>query len=317
MSRHRCAARGLLLGMLCLIEGCAFFTLREELSEMQQVHVITGTILGRTRPDGNVLIVLLQPGGGELRVAQAAVFNAPVGEYVIEAPVGVFYLAAFEDLNNDLTWDGQEPLGYYGRPDAVTVSDKSPQTMRGFDIRLGALTPTPYPADFPKDLTVSPYKLGGSIVKIGRVIDFDDPILSPGYGVKGYWEPLTFVREVGICLFFRETYDPAKVPVLFVHGALGTPLGWRDMVGRMDAERFQPWFYYYPTGIPLDQSSRGAELDGHAVARHVPVPGTHRGGPQHGGPGGPVLHPAERSGERSGRGPAVHFDQHARGTATG
>jgi pimeloyl-ACP methyl ester carboxylesterase len=28
------------------------------------------------------------------------------------------------------------------------------------------------------------------------------------------------------------------------------------MVERMDLERFQPWFYYYPSGIPLDQSSQ-------------------------------------------------------------
>ena len=59
-------------------------------------------------------------------------------------------------------------------------------------------------------------QLGGSIVKIGQIVGFDDPILAPGYGVKGYWEPLTFAREVGICLLFSEAYDPAKTPVLFV-----------------------------------------------------------------------------------------------------
>jgi len=49
-----------------------------------------------------------------------------------------------------------------------------------------------------------------------------------------------------MCLFFKEKYDPGKIPVLFVHGAVGTPLGWENIVGHMDLDRFQPWFYYYP-----------------------------------------------------------------------
>jgi len=41
-----------------------------------------------------------------------------------------------------------------------------------------------------------------------------------------------------------------------VHGANGTPLGWRSVVDRLDRDRFQPWLYYYPTGLRIDTSAR-------------------------------------------------------------
>ena len=80
---------------------------------------------------------------------------------------------------------------------------------------------------------------------MGQLISFDDPLLAQEFGNKGYWEPLTFLREVGFSIFFKEKYDTGKTPVLFVHGAVGTPLGWENTVKHMDLNRFQPWFYYY------------------------------------------------------------------------
>ncbi len=248
------AVRILVLGLLCLIEGCAFLTLSEELTELQQIHVLTGTISDPVQSEKNTLIVLLRQTPEGLRVARSGILSTAVGQFVIEAPLGVFYLAVFEDLNKNLTWDEGEPIGYYGRPSEIVITHASPQTLSGFDIRISASTL--YPAIFPGKLSVSFMDLRGSIVKIGQVIDWDDPFLSLEYGIKGYWEPLTFIREVGFCLYFLEAYDPSKIPVLFVHGAAGTPTGWKEIADRLDPQRFQPWLYYYPSGIQLDQVSR-------------------------------------------------------------
>ena len=35
---------------------------------------------------------------------------------------------------------------------------------------------------------------------------------------------MSFLQEIGVSIFFLELYDPDKIPVLFIHGALGTPL---------------------------------------------------------------------------------------------
>jgi len=54
-------------------------------------------------------------------------------------------------------------------------------------------------------------------------------------------------------VLFQEPYVPKKIPVLFIHGALGTPQGWKETVEHLDRKRFQPWFYYYPSGLSLDK----------------------------------------------------------------
>jgi pimeloyl-ACP methyl ester carboxylesterase len=266
MSRWYRTARVLLLGMLLLLEGCMFSTLRDELTEMERVHALTGRIFKQTRPETNVLLILYQQTPGGLRISQGTILSSAVGRFVVEVPNGTFYLFAFEDLDSDLAWDGREPSGYYGSPDPIVVTDRSPQTLKELDIYLNA--PAARPDGFPEAVSLSAEKLGRSVVKIGQVVGFDDPILSPEYGNKGYWEPLTFIREVGICLFFREKFDPAKIPVLFVHGALGTPIGWTDIVERLDPARFQTWFYYYPSGLSLETTSAALNWMVNHLHRH-------------------------------------------------
>jgi pimeloyl-ACP methyl ester carboxylesterase len=56
-------------------------------------------------------------------------------------------------------------------------------------------------------------------------------------------------------VYFLEPYDPKKVPVLFVHGALGHPGNWATIVASLDRARFQPWLAYYPTATGLDATA--------------------------------------------------------------
>src|SRR5260370_17339420 len=49
------------------------------------------------------------------------------------------------------------------------------------------------------------------------------PLNLPGFvesvGHEGLWQPLRFVREGRASVYMLEPYSPAKVPVVFVHGA--------------------------------------------------------------------------------------------------
>ena len=58
----------------------------------------------------------------------------------------------------------------------------------------------------------------------------------PGYenARRGLWQPVEFVRQVGAGVYFLEPYDPDKIPVLFVHGALGHPGDWDAIVAALD-----------------------------------------------------------------------------------
>lgn len=60
-------------------------------------------------------------------------------------------------------------------------------------------------------------------------------------------------RQEGIYMF--EPYQKGKIPVLMVHGLLSSPLTWAPLFNDLQAdpvlrERYQFWFYLYPTGNP-------------------------------------------------------------------
>ncbi|MEJ2662108.1 MAG: alpha/beta hydrolase, partial [Desulfobacteraceae bacterium] len=86
----------------------------------------------------------------------------------------------------------------------------------------------------------------------GVITDLDDERFSEEYGIKGFWEYGSFFEELGGNIYFLEEYDPEKIPILFIHGATGTPKGWRFFIDHLDRTRFQPWFFYYPSGNRID-----------------------------------------------------------------
>jgi len=101
--------------------------------------------------------------------------------------------------------------------------------------------------------SVKPDKLQSR--QAGAITDLDDERFSEENGTNGFWEPFSFFRQFGGNIYFLEEYDPAKTPILFIHGAGGSPRGWRYFVENIDRSRFQPWFFYYPSGARMDSMS--------------------------------------------------------------
>jgi pimeloyl-ACP methyl ester carboxylesterase len=57
-------------------------------------------------------------------------------------------------------------------------------------------------------------------------------------------------------LYMVEPYDPNRIPVVMVHGLWSSPTTWMDMFNDLRAfaevrNRFQFWFFLYPTGQPF------------------------------------------------------------------
>src|ERR1700756_2402804 len=64
-------------------------------------------------------------------------------------------------------------------------------------------------------------------------------------------------------IYLIHPYDPNKIPILFIHGLLGSPLSWQNLTNDLCSdpkilEHYQPWFFLYPTGQPVLESA--AEL---------------------------------------------------------
>jgi pimeloyl-ACP methyl ester carboxylesterase len=74
-----------------------------------------------------------------------------------------------------------------------------------------------------------------------------------GVPLEGFLRPEKLQRRSGIYMF--EPYQPGKIPVVMVHGLASSPVTWAPLFNdlRADAtlrQRFQFWFYLYPTSEP-------------------------------------------------------------------
>lgn len=67
-------------------------------------------------------------------------------------------------------------------------------------------------------------------------------------------------------LYMLEPYDPNRIPVLMVHGLWSSPMTWMDMFNDLRSfpeirERYQFWFYLYPSGQPFWNSATQLRKD--------------------------------------------------------
>lgn len=67
-------------------------------------------------------------------------------------------------------------------------------------------------------------------------------------------------------LFMLEPYDPNRIPVVMVHGLWSSPLTWMDMFNDLRSypeirDRYQFWFYLYPSGEPFWTSASQLRAD--------------------------------------------------------
>src|SRR5262249_13873160 len=168
---------------------------------------------------------------------------------------GHYRLAVFADRNGDLAYQpDSEPATFYEGGTELALSDGERredvdlaldvERIAPIDLATGSL------AGFSRGVAQLPD------VHLGTIVSIDDPRFSRDNAEIGLWQPVRFVFEVGSGVYFLEKYDPAKIPVLFVHGALGSPRDFAYLIERLDRTRFQPWLLYYPTALDLASTAR-------------------------------------------------------------
>jgi pimeloyl-ACP methyl ester carboxylesterase len=117
----------------------------------------------------------------------------------------------------------------------------------------------------------------GAATAYGVVTTFDDPRFKEEQASNSLWRPYDFIFDVGPGVYFLEPFDAKKIPVLFVHGINGTPLNFRYLVEHLDRTKYQPWLYYYPSGVRLsglaehlDQTMKNLQLQ-HGFTRYYVI----------------------------------------------
>ncbi|WP_295002336.1 alpha/beta hydrolase [uncultured Dechloromonas sp.] len=234
----------LLLG-LSLLSGCTNFSgLREELQESRsQLGRLAGRVVSPACASCPTVLVAVGARDDE-RVHTYRVYERP-GNFEMVTFGGSRYLFGFNDLNNDFEYQPGEPSGWVELPKIFKAG------MRADGIELTLSQANTEAPGFGNLFDMRGMTLGAIDVELGAMASLDDPRFDQDVADLGMWQPLRFMKEGHAGIYFLQAFDPAKTPVLFVHGINGTPRHFSSIVVSLDKEKFQPWFLYYPSGIDL------------------------------------------------------------------
>jgi len=237
--------------LVMLINSCAFFKLKEELEVMESNIGIGGEIENRSPEQKPLIVILYSEVDGKQQIVGLRIVGKTEGFYIFVVPVGEYYILAFEDANLNLKYDTGEYFGAFGQPDLIRMSSLKARDNLHIEVSRTGGFPEGFPADVSKVSLASALKN----VATGTIISLDDEKFSQETADMEFWQPVTFLKQAGVGVYFLEQYDPNKIPILFVHGAAGTPRHFQYLAEHIDRSRFQPWFYHYPSGIPLEKIS--------------------------------------------------------------
>ena len=238
---------GMIIIVVCLaMAGCALMKVKKEHKQTLKATAIVGHVLGEFNEKGPIIVAACTTDKEHMIDSYTVLHGA--GEYELSVYHGSYFVFAFQHQNSNLIYDAGEPAGQHGDPKLV----RAPEVGVVFDINI-EISKEANKIAIPHGTEISaikPKKLYSR--QAGVIVDLDDERFSPENGIKGYWEPASFFNDLGGNIYFLEAYDPKKIPILFIHGATGTPSGWQYFVDHIDTTRYQPWFFYYPTGLRIN-----------------------------------------------------------------
>ena len=255
LPRVAVAAAALALG------GCVFQDVREQQARIDATCMIDGTASSAASQDRPLVVVLLRPAGdsapGRRWLIADHFVMEQAGRWAFAAPPGHYALAAFDDANRDLVYQPGEPILL---PDAAgTITCVAGARAQGIALRIPATSATALSGEVDvatlqaRDVAGQMRRTLGQLTAAGEIARLTDARFANDVSESGLWRPFDFVAASYAGIYFLEADDPRKTPVLFVHGMQGTPASFDYLASRLDRARFQPWFYYYPSGVHLHE----------------------------------------------------------------
>ena len=234
-----------------LFSGCVIARVRRNNQDLASVAHLRGTLNGgssEAKPRWAVLYKLID--GRWTRYMQLVLQKPGPFDFVCFS--GRYLLFAFEDQNGDRVWQAGEPAARFGSKEGIQVLEGEP--LEAVDLTLGTMLE---PLGFDVELASGEEGLTDELVKIhgGDLAALTEERFSPESAELGLWQPADFARKWGVGVSFLEPYSPGKIPILFVHGAGGTPRDFEQLIDGLDHTRFQAWVVSYPSGIRLALAS--------------------------------------------------------------
>ena len=264
--------RGALCAVVAFACGCVFLDVREQQKEIALLARVGGRVATEHSSAHPLVVVLIRREGESWSIFDHFVVEG-AGRWAFVVTPGTYALGAFEDANENLVYDPEESaLAAVDGPQLVLAAGAREE---GIDLRIpiegrariaGSIDITALQARTHHDQL---HFSAGLLSVQGERVSLDDARFDPEKGRLGLWKPLDFVLDVGAGIYFLEDHVEGKIPVLFVHGIEGTPRQFAPLVESLDADRYEPWLYYYASGGRLESvSDHLAQLVLQLTVRH-------------------------------------------------
>lgn len=234
--------RLLLVAITATLAACTLARVGEQAREYAHASVLVGRVETGGQRDGPIVVGAYRREGDRWVLAHQTRLHEH-GGFELIVPRGDYTLFAHADRNGNGLFDAGEPAARHAGGRSVVASGAG--LIAGLDMVLGDGT-TEVPRLQPAPATST---------QAGSLLDLDAADASAEAGRHGYWQPMDFFRRRGGNVHFLEPYDPARTPVLFVHGAVGSPQDWRHQIERLDRSRYQAWVFFYPSGAAVESMS--------------------------------------------------------------
>jgi pimeloyl-ACP methyl ester carboxylesterase len=242
---------------------------KKQLAAVKQYGRIDGEVRTEHENEGPLVVVLVRetPDGPEDDVVADTYVRVRSGSYAFPVAAGTYRVGAYEDRNRNGKYDPDESVARPLTADPVVVSagevanydvliptdGRIPGLAESIDV-FGIVARTP---EEQRAFSLWAWTVQGEICE-----DLDDEKFGAEAGARGLWRIDDFMNEGVMGIYFMEPYDQDRIPVLFVHGISGYPQQFSVLIEALDRERFQAWFYFYPSGFNLGFPPRSG-ISGH------------------------------------------------------
>lgn len=225
------------------------------LSNFRKSYMVYGYLAGDISEPGPYLVAAYTTEYGKQELVDSYQMGTP-GFYSLSLPQGSFYLYVFRDINRNFIFSDNECVGRFeGNSQTITFAtvDTLASSVRRYDIKINEDV---IKINLSLDIKfeTKPQLTVSTVFPMGTLRDIGDEIFDKKYGIMGLYNPEEFRDQIELNFYALQEYSPFKRPILFIHGRRGTPAIFKKLIAGLDQSKFQPWFFYYPSGAAANET---------------------------------------------------------------
>jgi len=209
---------------------------------------VVGRVTGAEGRDDQLLLVAVGHRFAQDEVVGWKLVARDVELYSILLPDGDYDLLVLSDVDRDGVFESSELVG--------STDPAAPVRVHADASRDGFMIDGPPIALDPAHPRTTSVPIRIEVARSHNVLpSLADDFFALRWGQRGLFHPMELLVHTQGYFFGLEEPDPHKTQVIFVHGAGGAPVEFTSLVEGLDRTRYQPWFFFYPSGLPLEQSA--------------------------------------------------------------